>query len=354
MKQSAISTVGLISIHEVADWALHSLRQLILLRQFTNRRAERPDTQKGRDMPNDLSLLDLIQLFSSDEEAEQWFIKTRWPDGMRCPRCEGKRVGKRGNHPNLPYHCLDCKRFFSAKTGTFMHSSKIGYQRWAIAIFLMMSSKQGISSMRLHEHLGISQPAAWHMAHRIREAMDNNETPEIFEGPVEADETWIGGRSRSQTFERKKRLKMKPIIGMVDRATNRIATQIIGGTNSGALKSFVYKHTKPNTTVHTDEARGYLGLRRPHLTVNHSEGSYGPTNRIESLWSLIKRGQMGVYYKISPKHRGRYAVEFQERHNRRPMSMIDQMKSVVRDGIGKRLKLKDLTGGDPPYPPKKK
>ena len=304
-------------------------------------------------MSNDMSLLELFQLFHSDEAAEEWFIQQRWPDGMRCPRCEGERVARRGNHLTQPYHCLDCMRFFSIKTGTFMHSSKIGYQRWAIAIFLMMSSKKGISSVKLHEDLKISQPSAWHMAHRIRHAMDNSDDLELFEGPVEVDETFVGGRARSQTFERKKRLKQTPVIGILDRATNRVAAQVIGGRYGAILRGFVYRHTKPSTKVHTDEASGYRGLRRPHFTVNHSEKQYGPTNAIESLWAVLKRGHMGVYHKMSPKHLPRYIVEFEERHNLRPLRVIDRMSTVVRRGVGKQLRYKDLISGGPPYKPKK-
>ena len=139
---------------------------------------------------------------------------------------------------------------------------------------------------------------------------------------------------------------MIPVIGIVDRATNRVAVEVISGRYGAILRPFVYKHTEPTTKVHTDEARGYLGLKRTHFTVNHSEGQYGPTNGIESLWALFKRKYRGTYHKMSPKHLHRYVTELQERHNRRPLGDLARMASVVRDGVGKRLTYRDLTRGE--------
>ena len=136
-------------------------------------------------------------MFPDDATAEEWFVETRWPDGLRCAHCDGDNVGERGNHPTMPYHCQDCRKFFSVKTNSVLHASKIGYQKWAIAIYLIATSITGTSSMKLHRDLGITQKSAWHMAHRIRKAlMADGDT--MFSGPVEADETYVGGLEKNK------------------------------------------------------------------------------------------------------------------------------------------------------------
>ena len=97
--------------------------------------------------------------------------------------------------PTMPFHCRDCRKFFSAKTGTVMHSSKIGYRKWALAIYIFTTGLKGTSSMKLHRDLGVSQKTAWHMAHRIRKSFGTSENP--FAGPVEVDETWVGGKEKN-------------------------------------------------------------------------------------------------------------------------------------------------------------
>ena len=291
-----------------------------------------------------LSLLELFALFGTNEIAEQWFIQSRWPDGLRCAYCNGERVGKRGKHPTQPFHCLDCMRFFSVKTNSVMHSSKLGYQKWAIAIYLFTRHPKGVSSHQLHRDLGVTQKTAWHLAHRIRKALDTD-TLESFIGPVEVDETFIGGRARNQPMERKRRMRKVPVIGMLDRATNRIIAEPIVARYGHLMQRFIYRNTDWSAEVYTDEAAGYRRMGRKHQTVNHSLGEYGLTNGIESFWALLKRAYTGVYHKMSTKHLHRYVTEMQERHNRRPLSTLERMKSVVVDGAGKRLRWIDLVNG---------
>ena len=97
----------------------------------------------GKHCRKGISLLELYEMFPNDKTAEQWFVSERWPDGLRCAYCDGERVGAKGNHPSMPYHCADCRKFFSVKTGTVMQSSKIGYRKWAMALYLMTTNCQG-------------------------------------------------------------------------------------------------------------------------------------------------------------------------------------------------------------------
>ena len=243
-----------------------------------------------------LSLLELLELFGTDEVAEQWFIKSRWPEGLACAYCNGNRVGRRGNHPTQPFHCLDCMRFYSVKTNTVMHSSKLGYRKWAIAIYLFVAHPKGVSSLQLHRDLGITQKTAWHLGHRIREALETDTLGLKFEGPVEVDETFMGGRARNQPLERRRRLKKKPVIGMRDRATGKIVAKPIWAREANILQYFVRSFTKPTAEVYTDEAPGYRGMPRDHYTVNHSKGEYGLTNGHRVV---LGSAQEGLYRCVS-------------------------------------------------------
>ena len=293
-----------------------------------------------------LSLLQLFELFGSEEAAEDWFINARWPDGVRCAHCDGERVSEKTYHPHQRFYCSDCKRFFSPKTNSVMQSSKIGYRKWAIAIYLFLTHPKGVSANQLSKDLGISGRSAWHLEHRIREAMEDDSLG-LFLGPVEVDETFIGGRAKSQTYERKRRLRQVPVIGMRDRETNKIIAKPINARTQRNLQEFVYENTDWRSEVYTDEAAGYRGMFRKHETVNHSKGEYGLTNGIESFWAILKRGYIGTYHWMSPKHLRRYVTEFAERHNSKPLKTEDRMKSVVLGGVGKRLRWKDLVRGKP-------
>ena len=138
-----------------------------------------------------ITLIELTKMFPNDEAAEKWFIKERWPDGIRCPHCDSDNVQEETKHATMPMRCRSCRKWFSVKTNGLMQRSKIGYQKWAFAIYLMTTNVKGVSAMRLHRELGISYSNAWHMAHRIRETWDDNA---IFAGPAEADETYVGGK----------------------------------------------------------------------------------------------------------------------------------------------------------------
>ncbi len=143
----------------------------------------------GRHHRKDLSLIDITRMFPDDATAAAWFAEERWPDGPRCPHCGSDNVQCNVKHPTMTHRCRACpkKPLFSLKTGTVMQGSKLGYQVWAIAIYLISTNLKSVSSMKLHRDLSVTQKTAWHLAHRIRKAMDIPE--ESFSGPVEVDET---------------------------------------------------------------------------------------------------------------------------------------------------------------------
>ena len=148
----------------------------------------------GKSYREGISLIGLTKMFPDDATARVWFEKKIWPDGPHCPHCGSLNVQCGIKHKTMTHRCRDChgRPMFSLKTGNVMEGSKLGYQTWAIAVYLATTSLKGVSSMKLHRNLDVTQKTAWHLAHRLRKSLEMNEAP--FSGPVEADESYVGGK----------------------------------------------------------------------------------------------------------------------------------------------------------------
>ena len=309
----------------------------------------------GRAERTGMTLMQVMDMFPDDATAEAWWVAQRWPNGIRCPHCDSERIGSPSKHPTMPYHCRACRKFFSVKTNSLMHGSKLGYRVWALATYLLTTGIKGVSSMKLHRDLGITQKSAWHLAHRIRETWADTVGP--FAGPVEVDETYVGGKERNRHQSQKHgsgpAAGKTIVVGIKDRATNQIAAEPVQQADKDTLQGFVEDYAVSDAQVYTDEHPSYRGLPN-HQAVKHSVGEYVNgmihTNGVESFWSMVKRGHMGTYHHMSPKHLHRYVNEFAGRHNDRPSDTIDQMAGIARGMPGKRLRYNDLIAGERAYP----
>ncbi len=305
-----------------------------------------------------LTLVQLMDMFPTEEAATEWFESVIWPDGRHCPKCGSLRT-REASHAKMPYWCTDCRSYFSVKTGTAIQASKIPLRKWAIAIYLCLTSLKSVSSMKLQRDIGVSQPTAWFMMHRIREAWgENSDGP--FDGPVEVDETYVGGKRKNMSNAQRKALRdsgvgrgavgKTAVVGIKDRETNQVRAEVITETDSETLQDFVEENTEEDATVYTDDAAAYKGVEREHEAVRHSVSEYvkgmAHTNGIESFWAMLKRAHGGTFHKISPKHLQRYVSEFAGKHNIRESDTLFQMHDTVAGLIGQRLLWRHLVASN--------
>ncbi|MYD81915.1 MAG: IS1595 family transposase [Acidimicrobiales bacterium] len=315
-----------------------------------------PRKAPGKSYREGISLIELFEMFPDEETARVWLEGEIWPTGRVCGHCGSKNTGE-VSHKSMPYRCRDCKQYFSVKTGTALASSKVALRKWAIAIYLESSSLKGVSSMKLHRDLKVTQKTAWFMLHRIRTAFAPRPSAP-FTAEVEVDETFVGGKAKNMHASQRAKLTGRggadktAVVGIKDRDSGKVVAEVVEATDADTLVPFVEGHTAETATVYTDGHKAYNALSRTHEVVEHSVGEYvrgmAHTNGIESFWSMLKRGYIGTYHHFSAKHLHRYVDEFSGRHNLREMDTLDQMSSVARGLRGQRIRYCDLVANPMP------
>lgn len=280
-----------------------------------------------------MNLVTVTKEFRTDDDCRAYLEKVRWPKGVRCERCDGAKINRmtvsqtrRGiTSRREVLECTACHYQFSVTAGTVFHDSHLPLTTWFMVVAMMCEAKKGVSAHQVHRHFGIAYRTAWYLCHRIRKAMEaGNIFGKLGGGGkiVEADETYIGGKYDKR---RKRNRYEKPgVMGIVERG-GKIRTELIPTPSKAVLIGKVQEHVAEDVKmVMTDESAAYKkpGQHFPHGVVNHSalefvRGGVFHTNTVENHWSLLKRGIVGSFHKVSVKHLPLYLTEFSYRYNRR-------------------------------------
>lgn len=313
------------------------------------------------------TLQEAINHFSDSANCMRWLVAKRWPDGVvKCPTCG------RTDATFLPdlgkWQCKSAhkSRQFSAKVGTIFEDSHIPLEKWLVALWMVCNCKNGVSSYEIHRTVGVTQKSAWFMLHRIRLGLHKSEVGTKIGGPdstIEADETWVGGKSINMHKERRLRYQQNGahhgkavIMGMLDREQRTIRAKVVPDVKRETLQTELLKNVKYGSKVYTDSAPAYdlLHWRYIHDFVNHAEkyvDGQVHTNGLENFWSLFKRNLRGTYVSVEPFHMFRYLDEQVFRFNNRgskknPVTDLERFDRALSQITNKRLTFAEVTGKD--------
>ena len=301
-----------------------------------------------------IGVLQFTRMIPDEDTAVAHFEAIRWGTHPTCPRCqEDDRI----TDCSRRYFrwCGHCRQYFTAKVGTVMEKSKIPMRTWLLAIYYLVTARKGISSLQLSKELSVSQPTAWFLLHRLREACGPDLA--VLAGEIELDETYMGGKNRNK--HKKDKLKggvtgmvgKQPVFGLRERGGPTVAMPVDHADQATIIPE-IQRTVQRGSVVFTDDSGLYRNLWRAgyfHKALNHSSGEYvqgvAHTNGIESVWAALKRGHYGTYHKMSPNHLHRYVNEFTFRLNDGDVQRdtLDRMASLSLALCGKRITYKELT-----------
>ncbi len=301
------------------------------------------------------TLQEAVIYFSDQDVCMEYVVSRRWPNGVTCPTCGSPVV--RFIKTRRIWECttLHERKQFSAKTGTIFEDSPLGLDKWLVAMWMIGSCKNGVSSYEIQRTVGVTQKTAWFMLHRLREAMQTKSAP-MMEGEVEADETFIGGKIQNMHKKSKRRKQAvnadnwgkTVVLGLLERGTGEVRAKVSPNRMKRHVEGHIREHVAEGSAVYTDDFTAYMNLHQDfaHEMVNHLQTyvrGQVHTNGLENFWSLLKRTLGGTYISVDPHHLFRYLDEQMFRFNKRGLTDAERMAIVATQVVGRRLTYKKLT-----------
>jgi len=303
-----------------------------------------------------MNLIETTRQFATDDQCLDYLEAARWPNGVCCIHCGvlnvsaiTRKAGKKNKRARI-YQCLEkeCGKQFSATSGTIFNDTHLPLTKWFMAIAMICEAKKGMSAKQLERHLGVNYRTAWHLCHRIREAMQDG--GDFLTGIVEADETYLTPKKPRKGKPYVKKEKRDIVLGMIERG-GRLRLIPIADAKREIIEPVLDANVSPDATLQTDGHATYGIITEnkwvgKHRVIDHNKSyAWGDvhTNTIENAFSLLKRGIYGTFHKVSIKHLGRYCNEFSYRFNRRE-SQKEMFGMTVKNLVrGEVLPYKKLT-----------
>ena len=288
-----------------------------------------------------MDIIQVFELFPTQESCIKHLEKARWGDKPRCPYCNSTNTIRQKKR----HYCYPCKTSFSVTVKTMFHHTHLPLQKWFLAVSLILNAKKGLSAMQLSRDLKVNKNTAWRIAMQIRKAMTQADQRDMLTGIIEMDETWIGGKPRKTKGDDKPRKRGRgtdkaPVVGAVERG-GRVTARAVGKDKMKAknLRAFVRDRVNTsNAKLITDEYKGYLGMSKllPHRVIQHEKWYVDGDihiNSIEGFWALLKRGMFGQFHSVSRKHLQRYVDEFCFRYNLRQSDSRTAFDLTINRGL---------------------